>query len=153
MNEKISATFPILLILFGFMVLLAIPFVFYFKNVRIKDSTARKIEIIGYYILFVVIIWEFGMKNLLMRDFNNLDTYILEEKMNIFFLWVINAFNKMDISNLISEYYDVGTNNQYVEFQLLVVDVIEMILQILSTIFIAIGRFQELISKTNKQNE
>ena len=48
-------------------------FFIYFKYVKIKNSTARKMEICGYCILLVLIIWEFGIKNIAMNEFYNLD--------------------------------------------------------------------------------
>lgn len=149
MNTKSdSSVFPLVMLLMV-MILFAYFFWIYFIKIKIKDSTARKIEIVGYYFLCVLVIWEFGVKNIMMRDFDNIDIYVLEEKLNIFFEWVRNAFSEKDNLNVVSNYYGVGKRNQYVEGQLFYIDFIEMILQVLSTIFIAIGRFQEL--KSNKK--
>lgn len=144
------ATF-IFFVLFLLMFLFAFLFWLYFKKITMKDSTARKIEIVGYFFLCVLVIWEFGVKNILMRGFNNLDTYILEEKLNTMLEWARKVIAGMDYTDVLSNYYKIGTRNQFVEKQLFLVDFVEMILQVLSTIFIAIGRFQEL--KTKKKNK
>ena len=92
------------------MTVVAIPFIFFFEKVKIKDITARKIEIIGYYILFVLVVWEFGMKNVFMGDFNNLDILIIENKLDILFAWIRKAVEGMDCSELPSEYYNARTS-------------------------------------------
>lgn len=137
-------------VLIALMLLIAIPFVLYLKKIRIKNRTARIIEIIGYYLLLVMIIWEFGIKDILMRELCDVDIYIIEEKINIIFLWVRSAIAGQDFAKLIPEYYDVGSGKTYWESQLLFADVAELIMQLLSTAFIAVGRFQDLITKTDK---
>ena len=44
-------------------------FSIFFKYINISDRTARKIEIVGYISLIVLIIWEFVVKNILMNEF------------------------------------------------------------------------------------
>ena len=145
-----SNIFVMCFILIALMLLIAIPFVLYLKKVRIKSRTARIIEIFGYYILIVMIIWEFGIKDILMRELYDVDFYIIEEKINIIFMWMRSAIVGEDFAKLIPEYYDVGSGKTYWGPQLLFADVVELIMQLLSTAFIALGRFQELITKTDK---
>ena len=97
------ATF-IFFVLFLLMFLFAFLFWLYFKKITIKDSTARKIEIVGYFFLCVLVIWEFGVKNILMRGFNNLDTYILEEKLNTMLEWARKVIAGMDYTDVLSNY-------------------------------------------------
>ena len=65
-------------------------FFIYFKYVKIKNSTARKMEICGYCILLVLIIWEFGIKNIAMNEFYNLDFWVIKEKIDYVFLGIKN---------------------------------------------------------------
>lgn len=152
MNNKIDAIFAMCILLFIIMTVVAIPFIFFFEKVKIKDITARKIEIIGYYILFVLVVWEFGMKNVFMGDFNNLDILIIENKLDILFAWIRKAVEGMDCSELPSEYYNARTSRLYVGYQMMFADIVELILQIASTVCIAIGRFQELRNKIENKD-
>lgn len=147
---KVPSILVMCFILIALMLLVAIPFILYLKEVRIKSRTARIIEIIGYYILFIMIIWEFGIKDILMRELYGLDIYLIEEKINIIFLWMRSVIAGENLAELIPEYYDIGSGKMYWESQLLFADVTELIMQLLSTVFIAVGRFQDLITKMDK---
>ena len=108
-------------------------FFIYFKYVKIKNSTARKMEICGYCILLVLIIWEFGIKN--------------KEKIDYVFLGIKNLSSGSSVDSLYANYGSIEDGNDYVNMQMLFVDIAELIMQVLSTLFIAIGRFQELRKK------
>lgn len=151
MNDMLNAIVAMLCLLVMIMGVIAIPFIIYFEKIKIKDSTARKIEIIGYYLLFVVVVWEFGMKNVFMGDFYNLDTLIIENKMDILFKWLRDTVDGIECYDLPSKYYNVRSSRAYVGYQLMFVDVAELLLQIASTVCIAIGRFQELKSKKDNK--
>ena len=119
--------------------------VVYYKYVKISDSWARKLEVFGYILLFVVFVWEFVVKNLLMENFYNADWYYLNQRLYYMFLMLkanlgIGAINEEAV---ISGFQN-AVQGEYVQSQILCVNVIESILQILSTIFIAIGRFQDI---------
>ena len=117
----------------------------YYKYIKISDNWARKLEILGYILLFIVFVWEFIVKNLLMENFYNADWYYLNQRLYYMFLMLranlgIGAIN----AESVIEGFQNAVQTEYVQNQMLCVNVIESILQILSTIFIAIGRFQEI---------
>ena len=122
-------------------------FFIYFKYVKIKNSTARKMEICGYCILLVLIIWEFGIKNIAMNEFYNLDFWVIKEKIDYVFLGIKNLSSGSSVDSLYANYGTIEDGNDYVNMQMLFVDIAELIMQVLSTLFIAIGRFQELRKK------
>ena len=43
----------------------------YYKYVKISDDWARKLEVFGCILLFIVFVWEFIVKNLLMENVYN----------------------------------------------------------------------------------
>ena len=138
---------PIILILLLLIIVIS-GFYVYFKYIRISDRIARKIEIIGYIFLVVLIVWTFFIKNVVMGNFYIQDSYYTAEKFKHLYSILINicyALN-VDVSN-INNFYSLE-NNKYLDQQLLTCDIIEAILQLISTIFIAIGRLQDL--KRNK---
>ena len=51
------------------------------------------------------------------------------------------------MDTLKSAYNDIERGTEYVNQQMLFIDVAELVMQILSTAFIAVGRFQELKNK------
>ena len=51
------------------------------------------------------------------------------------------------VDSLYANYGSIEDGNDYVNMQMLFVDIAELIMQVLSTLFIAIGRFQELRKK------
>lgn len=122
-------------------------FFLYFKFVRMKDSTARYFEICGYGILLVLLIWEFGIKNIAMTEFYNLDFWRIEEKLNYIFMGIQKIPLGSSMDTLKSAYNDIERGTEYVNQQMLFIDVAELVMQILSTAFIAVGRFQELKNK------
>ena len=120
----------------------------YYKYVKISDDWARKLEVFGCILLFIVFVWEFIVKNLLMENFYNVDWYYLNQRLYYMFL-MLKA--DLGIGGINEEAVISGFQNavqgEYVQNQILCVNVIESVLQILSTIFIAIGRFQEIKKK------
>ncbi len=120
----------------------------YYKYVKISDDWARKLEVFGCILLFIVFVWEFIVKNLLMENFYNTDWYYLNQRLYYMFL-MLKA--DLGIGGINEEAVISGFQNavqgEYVQNQILCVNVIESVLQILSTIFIAIGRFQEIKKK------
>ena len=110
----------------------------------ISDRLARKIEIAGYVFLFVLVIWEFVVKNIMLGDFYNDDWIYLNDK--LFAIYTL-------LSDIIAEnnhdalrFWEVFTQDtpESSKLQLLYVDAIEAFLQISSVVMIAIGRFQDL---------
>lgn len=122
-------------------------FYIYFKHINLKDSTARKIEICGYYILVILLIWEFGIKNIAMNEYYNLDLSVIKEKINYIFLEIQNLSLGFSVDSLYEQYGTIEDGSDYVNMQMHFVDVAELIMQVLSALFIAIGRFQELRKK------
>lgn len=119
--------------------------VVYYRFIKISDNWARRLEILGYILLFIVFVWEFIVKNLLMENFYNADWYYLNQRLYYIFLMLsadleISAINE----EAVIEGFRNAVQGEYVQSQMLCVNVIESVLQILSTIFIAIGRFQEI---------
>lgn len=58
----------------------------YYKYVKISDDWARKLEVFGCILLFIVFVWEFIVKNLLMENFYNVDWYYLNQRLYYMFL-------------------------------------------------------------------
>ena len=117
----------------------------YYKFVKISDNWARKLEVLGYILLFIVFIWEFIIKNLLMENFYNADWYYLNQRLSYMFLMIeadlgIGAINEQSV---IEGFWN-AVQSEYVQTQIQCVNLIESVLKILSTVFIAIGRFQEI---------
>lgn len=125
----------IILTVFGF------GFLFY-KFAKITDASARKIEIVGYMLLFCLIIWSFYIKNIMCAEFYSNDFTIIQ-KLNEIFLAITNPDYE---SYRFWEWH----KTRYIQRQLLCIDIIELILQVSSTVCIAIGRFQE-IKKTKSK--
>lgn len=126
-------------------IVVSILVVVYYKFIKISDNWARRLEILGYILLFIVFVWEFVVKNLLMENFYNADWYYLNQRLYYMFLMLsadleISAINE----EAVIEGFRNAVQGEYVQSQMLCVNVIESVLQILSTIFIAIGRFQEI---------
>lgn len=118
----------------------------YRKYVRLNDITARIIEILGYLLLFVVLIWELVIKNLMMDSFYNSDFSHLNNKLNHLWFMIDDELKGDSVScwKEYEEFFSVGPG-KHIEEQKKCVDIIEVILKILSAVFIAIGRIQELI--------
>lgn len=126
-------------------IVVSILVVVYYKFIKISDNWARRLEILGYILLFIVFVWEFVVKNLLMENFYNADWYYLNQRLYYIFLMLradlgISAINE----EAVIDGFQNAVQGEYVQSQMLCVNVIESVLQILSTIFIAIGRFQEI---------
>lgn len=120
----------------------------YYKYVKISDDWARKLEVFGCILLFIVFVWEFIVKNLLMENFYNVDWYYLNQRLYYMFLMLKAdlGIGRINEEAVISGFQN-AVQGEYVQNQILCVNVIESVLQILSTIFIAIGRFQEIKKK------
>ncbi len=128
---------PPIIILFFIILVLVFGFGYVFlKFLKISDVRARQIEIIGYMLLFVLIIWTFLIKNILSSDFYNNDLLIIEKLNGIF-----SAITNPDYE---THRFWSWNESDYVKGQLLYIDIIEFLLQVSSTVCIAIGRLQEL---------
>lgn len=134
-------------------VMVSVLVIVYYKFVKISDNWARKLEVLGYILLFIVFVWEFIVKNLLMENFYNADWYYLNQRLYYMFLMLeanlgIGAINEQAVI----EGFKDAVQSEYVQSQLHFVNLIESVLQILSTIFIAIGRFQEIKNSRREGN-
>ena len=135
---------PVIVLAIIILFVVAIFFYTYYKYINISDETARKIEVIGYVLLVCVIIWEFGLKNIDMNDFLVSESYYTVEKINYIYILVERLCNTLGIdTETTANFYSLKTSD-YLDSQILTLNVVEAILQILSTVFIAIGRLQEL---------
>ena len=155
MNVNMELFSAIAVIVFIFLVIFlstgAIVWLFYIWE--FNDKTARKIEIVGYFLLFVVLVWEFFVKNILFDDFYNSDFFYINEKLGVIFrmLESIVRESSIDAWEQRTHFFDTKMNDS-LKMQLLTTDIIECILKVLSTVFIAIGRFQELKTMKTKDN-
>ena len=123
----------------------------YNNYIYLSDKTARKIEVFGYILLFSVIIWEMVIKNILSADFYDSNWLYLDQK--LFALYIMledilteSAYDATQIWEIFSL-----EDSEYVKKQLLTIDVIEAILTVLSTVCIAVGRFQDLRKGAKKE--
>lgn len=126
-------------------IFVSISVIVYYKFVKISDNWARKLEVFGYILLFIVFVWEFIIKNLLMENFYNADWYYLNQRLSYMFLMIeanlgIGAIDEQSVI----EGFRNAVQSEYVQTQIQCVNLIESILKILGTVFIAIGRFQEI---------
>lgn len=132
-------------------VLVAVLVWFYNNYIYLSDKIARKIEIFGYILLFSVVLWEMVIKNILSADFYDSNWLYLEQK--LFALYIMledilteSAYDATQIWEIFSM-----EDSEYIKTQLLTIDVIEAILTVLSTVCIAIGRFQDLRKGTRPE--
>lgn len=132
---------PILILLFVVSIIVVALCYFYLKNVELRDERARKIEVLGYITLLIVIVWEFGIKNVLMSGFYNSDIFYISQKLD----YIYNAVTDGTIQSYDNPSYWNMRTNDTVETQILAVNVLEALLQIFSAACIAIGRVQELL--------
>lgn len=145
--------FAIFLMFIMIVVMVSVLVIVYNEFVKISDNWARKLEVLGYILLFIVFVWEFIVKNLLMENFYNADWYYLNQRLYYMFLMLeanlrIGAINEQAVI----EGFKDAVQSEYVQSQLHFVNLIESVLQILSTIFIAIGRFQEIKNSRREGN-
>ena len=143
-GEFVSSALVIIFIFLYLLLIIGVA-VFVFNKLKLKDKTARQIEIAGYYLLFVVLVWELLFKNILSGDFYDADSYYLSEKINVLFQMLESIINDTTPKTWeLSKYFYGLSTTEHLNVQLLTIDIIESILKILSTVFIAVGRFQEL---------
>ena len=63
-------------------VIVSVLVIVYYKFVKTSNNWARNLQILGCIWLFIVLTWEFIIKNLLMEDFYNADQYGYERDSN-----------------------------------------------------------------------
>ena len=123
----------------------------YNNYIYLSDKAARKIEIFGYILLFSVVIWEMVIKNILSADFYDSNWLYLEQKLFALYIMLEDILNESTYdATQIWEIFSLE-DSEYVKKQLLTIDVIEAVLTVLSTVCIAVGRFQDL--RKDAQNE
>ena len=144
--------FVILFLFFGILCTTLLCAFFLSKYIKISDLTARKIEVFGYILLFVVLVWEFVVKNIVMADFYDSYQYYTNEKLFTIFDTLRNIYinGSMDISQA-SEYFLSLKCSDQLSQQILTTDIIEAVLQIGSAVCIAIGRFQDIKNASIKK--
>lgn len=82
-----------------------------------------------------------------MNEFYNLDFGVIKEKIDYVFYGIQSLSSGSSVDSLYAQYGTIEEGSDYVNMQMHFVDVAELIMQVLSTLFIAIGRFQELRKK------
>ncbi len=92
MGDVITAIYPMLVILIFIMVIVAFSFFIFNKFINLSNKTARKIEIIGYFFLFVILVWELLIKNIIMNSFYNANSLYLNEKLNYIYSTRVNSW-------------------------------------------------------------
>lgn len=124
---------------------------FYCKYCKVSDALARKIEIIGYVLLFILVVWEFIVKDIMFESFYNADFLYINQKLHYIYSAITSLITGQtyDTVNGWNGFY-ANESSKYVQNQLLTVNVIEAVLQLTSVVCIAVGRFQEL--RTKKTN-
>lgn len=82
-----------------------------------------------------------------MENFYNSNWYYLDQRLKYMFLMMQanSGVGTIDKQHVINRFWEV-TESEYVQTQIQCVNWVESILKILSTVFIAIGRFQEIKS-------
>ena len=121
-------------------------------HLRIKRHFARNIEIFGYAILLVLLV-----RSAYISDDSQLMTKIinLEMKMDYVFSY-ISTSNESSQIRLVMEYgdtYDTSAQREYWIEQEKFNETVTLVLKILSTGCIAIGRFDDISSKKKKNEE
>lgn len=152
MKDTITAILPIISILFVICITTFILFIICSKKINLTNEKARKIEILGYILLFAVIVWEFILKNILSDSFYNDNWFYLSEKLKAIYI----LLNDIVIDNT-ANYGKFGNTffnerSDFLQIQLITIDFIEFLLKLISTIFIAIGRFHELKQWSKNKN-
>lgn len=114
----------------------------YFKLTR---SRARKIEILGYYLLFIVLVWEFIIKNLVMESVYDVDLFYINQKLDYIFQ-ALNHITENGANSPIGvmQGFYCSQSGEFLQNQLFFLNLVESLLKISSTVFIAVGRFYEL---------
>lgn len=121
---------------------------FYF--LRISSENARKIEIFGYFTLLVYTLWQFIIKDILMREFYYDNTAIVN-KIDWMFIYFSNLARGIDTDLNVSDFLSIG-KDKYVQLQILCCDIITAALQIVSCLCIGIGRIDDIAFKKKNMN-
>ncbi|QHI72679.1 hypothetical protein [Aminipila terrae] len=140
MIEKIDYALPIIIIFMAITIFVTGMFMFYKLFARFSDRTARKIEIVGYVVLTVVLIWELLFKNILMAEFYQSDSFFISQKLDDIYTLLIHP----EIPEDTYRFYNLQQNEGVIT-QIVITDSIEFVLKLISTLAIAIGRIQELL--------
>lgn len=127
-----------------------------------KPNSARYIELIGYAFLIISLIWT-GVTNLTNDSSSSTDKIMLEEKMHV--LWSfekdkLDYLTDEDINDLYEDYralYDY-INGPISDVELIkeqdkIAKNINYGLFVLSTLFIAAGRLEELLKRGKKEKD
>lgn len=144
MQDIIEAILPIIVIFVAVLIGVFCLFFLYQKLIRLTNEKARKIEIFGYVLLFVVLVWELIVKNMLSESFYNDDWFFLNEKLKAIYILLEDILinDKSNLGVFMEDFYN--DTSEVVRIQLLAIDIIEAVLKIASTVLIAVGRFHEL---------
>lgn len=114
-------------------------------SIPIRHKTARKIEVFGYILLLILLVWQLTIRDSL-DSMSNHD--YLEIKVDTIFEYLTS--HDADKDRVFQKYYYTiagGESRDYVEQELLISNYFVVGLQILSTLCIAIGRFDDISVK------
>lgn len=134
----------------GFIGILSLVFViFTFKflcSIKWIQENARKIEIIGYIILCIVAVWQYFIKEGMMGEFYNADTYYVNKKLDIIYNILLRPDSASD--------YVITWGDQKVDTflsnELKMTNNIEIVLEVVSAFMIALGRFFDIDQEDKK---
>lgn len=125
----------------------------YYEYISISDTLARGIETAGYALLIVIAIWGFGVKNIALNDFYNDDWFYFNEKLEYIFRGITKISEGQHFDTVQAwDGFQAAKSSDFVETQLLAVDIAEAVLQISSVGCIAVGRLQELKNTKKKKS-
>jgi len=136
---------PIISLLFVVLVCVISVVWLFCKYAKLTDAQARKVELVGYVLLLTALIWELVIKNVLSAGFYNAEWLFINEKVDNLFLMIESIINQtsFNTSSAWKQFQQLKVD-EYVEMQLVTMDVIEAVLQIVSAACIAVGRYQDV---------
>ena len=110
----------------------------------VTNTMARKLEIVGYILLFISIVWQMIVKDIVMDSFYNAEWIYLDNNLFQIYAMLKAHVNGWQPNTEHYSYWLQSSQNDVVQQQMKFVDITEALLTLFSTVFIAIGRFQDL---------
>ena len=154
MRDLSEAYIPIIILLL--MVALPIFLIFFFASkIKMKDATAKKIETYGYCLLFISLAWQLVVKDILMKSFDlDAEIYFINEKLYAMFLYLkhianTSSANTKAADEIFSKAYFEGIGD-FARVQVELTNIISVILAIISTLLVSVGRLHEISIKKDE---
>lgn len=114
------------------------------KN-KISKKTARIIEIVGYGLAAAFIIWQFVIKGMLFDEYYELGNMELSNKLETVFYYVRAIYGDTAINpSALNESFFKSAGDGFIKLQLWIVDILEILLTLGSTVCIATGRMYDI---------